>query len=337
MNDSLIRFSFNNDGGIYHNDDFDVTIEAPPGVTGGGDHDIVVFELGICACGPFAIKEEFQVITGFICVETSQKLHKPVCVTLQHCLKMVKYEKTHSVIILKAKYQEQTSLGQYVFEPYWGYEVGDNRQEEKRQIVRPEISPDSPHLWFEIDEFCILCAVLKKDNSKSQMSSDSGIDSQLQGLKNDGRTATDSGASKRPPLERHPVTSSSFDNPIPSYGKSPSLEEDTTIQRSGSSASSIQATSPHSTMSAIEAHPDSSSEILDKKRKRSSIILHEDKRNNRYSVEYAVMFVGPSTTSESNKFRIFVCQYCKISIEVCSIHEPEYTILYNILILFLAM
>ena len=313
LTDKPEEFSFNKDGGIYYSPKFDITVEAPAGVvTGEEEEERIRFTLAVCACGPFAIAEEYKVITAFICVETSSKLHKPVRVRMQHCLKMLKYEKTHSVIILRANYQ-QTSCGEYIFEPYWGYEIGGNNQKEKRQIVRPEISSELPYLWFEIDEFCILCGVVADTTSKVH----SHASPQPTPLKADNVTNP----------YRNPVT-----NPgagLVEMGKIPSLEEEVTIERSGSSASSISAASSVAPahVSTVAAHPESrlhhppqERKAATTKRKHSlestSTSVSDSKRQ--CLVEYAVLFLYTTNISSTStyKFYIFVCQNCITSIEV---------------------
>ncbi len=268
--------------------EYDICIVAPLGVCEEGS---IEFRLGVCTCGPFSIADEYQVITAFICVETNRKLEKPVCVYLQHCLRMKKYEKTQSVIILRADYQHPTKLGEYAFEPYWGYETGGNKKEEKHQIVRPEISSDSPHLWFEIDEFCILCGVLKNDTSTPLETVDD--------------------------CERKPVINPEAS--LTNIGKTPSFEEDSVIERSGSFASSTPAVSSVSVPASaanIETDLSQNRRILSKRKKYESSSTMIEHLKRRCVVEYAVVFTRNRIISSRNKFCIFVCQYCMTSIQV---------------------
>ena len=302
-----MEFTFHKNGGTYCNTEYDICIEAPPGVC---DEESVQFRLSVCTCGPFAIAKEYQVVTAFICVETSlQRLLKPVRVYLQHCLKMLKYEKTQSVIILRADYRNLTSLGECVFEPYWGYETGGNKNEEKQQIVRPEVSSDSPHLWFEIDEFCILCGVLKKDSTPLEP-----VDDHESGQREDRVINND----------RKPVIDSQVS--LPGVGKIPSLEEDSVIERPGSFASSTTATASSSAVLVSAAanfeteyqphHLSPNRRILSKRKKSDSSSTMFERTKRRCVVEYAVIFTRTMNISSRNKFCIFTCQYCLTSIKV---------------------
>ena len=307
LSDVPEKFSFDKNGGTYHHSKFDITIEAPPGVCEDG---IITFRLAVCACGPFAIAKEYKVVTGFICVEASSTLLRPVCVCMQHCLKMVKYEKTHSVIILRSDYQ-QTSSGEYIFEPYWGFEIGGNNQKEKRQIVRPEISLDTPHLWFEIDKFCILCGVVSITDTATS-----------------SKQMTYSSTSPDPSLQEN-ITKFQYRNPVTippvEMSNTPSLEEYGTIERSGSFASPTPAISSaemltksaHSeTESKCGHHVNTERRATTKRRLSWSSTVESNCKRPLCYIEYTILFVHIKLTVDWHKFYLFVCQNCLTSIQV---------------------
>ena len=316
--EKLEEFTFQEDGGVHWNSKFDIKIEAPPGICG---EDSVKFTLGICPSGPFAIADEYEVATDFIYVETSSKLNKPVRIYLQHCLKMVKYEKTESVVVLKANLQQITKKEKYVFEPYWGYEIGGNQQEEKRQIVRPEISSESPHLWFEIDEFCILCAAYKKEQkSVAEQHTES------QSTAPQGPIPSHSIEEETTPSHKR-IAVMSPGQKQSEMGRVPSLEEDSTKERSGSFASPTPATSSIAmeTVPSAEIESELTHSLpqrrLPLKRKRSassitSTLGAPEEQKQHCCIEYLAIFMRPKKISATNTFWLFVCQNCLTSIRV---------------------
>ncbi len=102
----------------------------------------VKLQIGVCCCGPFSIREQYQIASDFYVIVADGKFSMPVKVLMDHCLLLPEYKKCSEVFILKANHQKANGL--YTFD----------------QFTYPEVSPDSPELSFEINKFCILCSVL---------------------------------------------------------------------------------------------------------------------------------------------------------------------------------
>ena len=185
-----------------------------------------------------------------------------------------------------------------------------NQKENKRQIVRPEISPDTPHLWFEIDKFCILCGVVSITDTATS-----------------SKQMTYSSTSPDPSLQEENAKNFQYRNPVTiplaEMSKTPSLEEYGTIERSGSFASPTPAissaemlTTPaqHSEIESKCGHHVNTERRATTKRKLSLSSSVESKRPPCY-IEYMILFVHIKSTLV-HKFYLFVCQNCLTSIQV---------------------
>ena len=290
-------FTFSHEkGGSYYNYELDMKIDAPPGIVKDGD---VKFKVGFCAYGPFAIPQEYHVVTGFMCVCTDSKLDKPVRIQMQHCLQLPSYEKTESVIILRADHLHVTN-GQYVFEPLCEFVENRENQQRKKQHVRPHISAEKSHLWFELDELCILCGVLKTNKtSANKQTPSTHVHDTHQDTHHSEQELT------------VPQTPS-----VGEVGKerTGSLASSTSVE----SAPHVALATPGSEMQEKTVVATSPRHSAVKRRYSSSSMSGFSEENKRpCRVEYAVLMTEPTNVSTHYTVHIFVCQYCLISTQVC--------------------
>lgn len=134
---------------------YGLSISVPPQAV--AEAEQVTLKIGVCCYGPFSIREHYQIASDFVVVAMDRKFDKPVKVTMDHCLILPEYKECSEVLILKASHFQVTEDGLYTFD----------------QFTYPEISPDRPELSFQIEEFCILCAVLSEGERVRTSSIDS--------------------------------------------------------------------------------------------------------------------------------------------------------------------
>ena len=139
-----IQVSFQSSGREFL--DFDRTygfsLSVPPMAVPKGQE--VIMKVGLCCYGPFSISEQYLLASDFAVVVTDRDFTQPVTVTMEHCLVLPEYERNSNVVILKANHRKITEDGLYTFE----------------QFVIPTLHPNTTKLSFDVERFCILCAVL---------------------------------------------------------------------------------------------------------------------------------------------------------------------------------
>ena len=137
--------TFNSRGGRYYNSDWDFAIDVPAN-TVPEDQEVTV-KMGACAYGPFDIPDNYHVASGFICIVANKPFLEAVNLTLEHCLVFSDYQEDSSVVVLRSDHSLVSGM-KFRFLPLPN---------------TPEISPETPHLSFQLKDLCILCAALKNE------------------------------------------------------------------------------------------------------------------------------------------------------------------------------
>lgn len=138
--------SFGSDGGSFTEFDaeYGFSLTVPPMAVPEGKN--ITLKIGLCCYGPFSISENYLLASDFAVIVADDKFSKPVEVVMDHCLVLPEYRKCSEVVILKADHHKITEDGLYTFD----------------RFTNPDMLPDSPRLFFETEEFCILCATLNE-------------------------------------------------------------------------------------------------------------------------------------------------------------------------------
>ena len=138
------QVSFQSSGGEFLDFDraYGFSLSVPPMAVPKGQE--VNMKVGLCCYGPFSISEQYLLASDFAVVVTDRDFTQPVTVTMEHCLVLPEYERNSNVVILKADHRKITEDGLYTFE----------------QFVIPTLHPNTAKLSFDVERFCILCAVL---------------------------------------------------------------------------------------------------------------------------------------------------------------------------------
>ena len=255
--------SFTSSGGCYHDECLDLSLCVPPGTVSGGEQ--LKLKVGACCYGPFSIPDRYLVVTAFYCIVANQKLQKPVKVKMGHCLLMPQYQKSRSVCVLKADHHTVSTSDRHSFQ----------------FLTHPDILSDRPYLFFEIQDFCILCGVVqtKSEEQCSHLVTTTNVAMSVM---------TDEGHVTHEPEQ------SSLD-------QLSDTDKDTGGQRANSDKQhSSAATVPH-------RH----------QLKRQHSIECDSPAKRHCRAEYAILLFEPKNTSSSPfSFFFYVCQYCKVAIEV---------------------
>ena len=281
--------------GKYPRDDYyGLSIIVPPNAVPKDQE--VKLKIGMCCYGPFAIDENYEVASDFVVIVADQVFDKPVTVVMEHCLILQEYRESSEVLIMKASHLRVTGNDLYTFNPL---------------STHPKISSESPELSFEINEFCILCAV--KQNEQIFASLDS-LPSSPAHIDDDNPSSTHSSVDE----DVHPLSCS--------------MEYQTPILKSlsTSSASSFESlASPQTGPGVIRKRK---SDSLDREATTSRMRLatsakkkqlHRRNRSGRQcaKVEYnAILFQNKKKVIDVEnsfyQFVIFICRSCPVSREV---------------------
>ena len=259
----------------------------------------VNLKVGLCCCGPFSISEQYLLVSDFAVVVADGGFIKPVTVTMEHCLVLPEYKKCSDVVILKANHRKVTEDGLYTFD----------------QCTNPDLYPNSAELTFEIEEFCILCAVLKSDTVKAITSSPpSSSDSPGYLIDEDNPSSAPSSFDEesQPMLER---TYSSDSNPpaAPVFSTSSESGMEVTLASSSPKRPSLGKRKSGS----VDDEPPSASVVHH--RHRASAKARDRKRH--CGVEYAALLFQNSNMminpDQEYEFVIFIATNCPVANEVC--------------------
>ncbi len=265
----------------------------------------VKLQIGVCCYGPFSIREHYQIASDFVVIVADGKFSKPVRVIMDHCLLLPEYKECSDVLILKANHLKMTGEDLYTFDHF----------------TYPEISPDSPELSFEIEEFCILCAVLDESERVRTSSLDSTTSSSQSHIDDNNPSSAQSSfdeethplgvershsAGSKPPYQR--VLSTSSESGLETPGGSPQKEAYNLRKRKADSLEDevAAATSSRSTKSIAM-------ERKDTRRVYQQGRTSTGKR--RCEVEYAALLFQNrkkviDSESRNYRFVIFICINC---------------------------
>ena len=167
--------TFNSRGGRYYNSDWDFAIDVPANAIP-EDQEVTV-KMGACAYGPFDIPDNYHVASGFICIVANKPFLEAVNLTLEHCLVFSDYQEDSSVVVLRSDHSLVSGM-KFKFLPLPN---------------TPEISPETPHLSFQLKDLCILCAASKNEGGHlgQPQSSDSNSTTTAQSTKQDPDVSMD--------------------------------------------------------------------------------------------------------------------------------------------------
>ena len=276
-------WSFTSSGGDHYDENLDLSLCVSPGTVLGSEQ--LKLKVGACCYGPFSIPERYFVVTAFYCIVASQMLQKPVTVEMGHCLLMPDYQKSRSVCVLKADHHTVSTSDRHSFE----------------FLTHPDIASDRPYLSFEIQDFCILCGVVKTkpEEQSSQLVSTTNVamEDQPSMMSDEGHVAHESEQSS---LDQLPDTDRDIGGQRASSDKQHSGGATVPQRRQLKRQHSIDYDSPVASFQRGEPGNEANSPA---------------KRHCR--AEYAILLFEPQNISSSPfSFFFYICQYCKVAIEV---------------------
>ncbi len=276
-----VEQTFRSEGGELYLKDYNFSILVPPLAVSEGRE--IKLKVGICCYGPFSINEDYLVASDFIVVvvDNDYEFRKPVEVSMEHCLCLPEYKKCNEVVILRASHTKITEDGLFTFDFF----------------TNPEISSDSPSLWFETEKFCILCAALK-EGTRDRVSSASSVSS------------LDLTFSQAHIDDNNPSsTPSSFDDEMRESGNSDVAQTTLPSKRSHYHLRQRNSGSFERTTSVSQKGKRSKRTSL--KRPLSGDSFGE-KRYKCASIEYVALLIEPATNSvtEEYKFIVFISTNC---------------------------
>lgn len=270
---------------------YGLSISVPPLAV--AESKLVTLKIGICCYGPFSISEQYQIASDFAVIAMDGKFNKPVKLVMDHCLILPNYEECSEVMILKASHMKVTEDGLYTF----------------HQFTYPEISSDSPEITFELEEFCILCAVLNKSGRNRTSSIDSASSSSQVHIDDSNPSSAQSSSDEEAQIDAARYQTqipnaihraiSTFSESLESAGK-PELKESCSFRK-------MQADNVKDTAVIAKLFM---SKAMRKKRKPSQTAA---KRH--YGIEYAALLFQDrkkivDVDNQSYQFVIFVCTNC---------------------------
>ena len=120
--------------------DFEITVPA------GAVQDQVTITAATSAWGSFNIPNDVYRISDYICVTSTGHLSASVTIQIAHCLSMPEYRSTPAIVIYHA------DLTHYKPSEGFRFTLLD---------AIPHVSSTKPFVSFEVQEFCIFCAVYR--------------------------------------------------------------------------------------------------------------------------------------------------------------------------------
>ena len=279
---------FKSSGGHHYDENLDLSLSVPPGTVSG--NETLKLKVGACCYGPFSIPDKYLVVTAFYCIVANQKLQKPVKVEMGHCLLMPQYQQSGSVRILKADHQTVSTSDRHTFE----------------RLTHPEISSDRPYLFFEIQDFSILCGVVetKSEEQGSQLVMTTPA-----------------------PLDNFPITSDKR-HVVQKLEQSGLLDNDRNMCCE-STSSDMQESEQYNLDQLSDTDKDTRGPSSDKQHSGTATVPRRRQLKRQRSIEcdspakhhdraeYAViLFEAQNITSSPFSFFIFVCEYCHVAIKV---------------------
>ena len=275
-------WSFTSSGGDHYDENLDLSLHIPPETV--SENETLKLKVGACCYGPFSIPERYFVVTAFYCIVASQKLQKPVTVEMGHCLLLPDYQKSRSICVLKADHHTVSTSDRHSFE----------------FLTHPDIASDRSYLSFEIQDFCILCGVVKtkpEEQSSQLVSTTNVATDQPSVMSDEGHVAHESEQSS---LDQLPDTDRDIGGQRASSDKQHSGAATVPRRRQLKRQHSIDYDSPVASSQRGEPGNEANSPA---------------KHYNR--VEYAILLFEPQNiTSSPFSFFIFVCEYLHVAIEV---------------------
>ena len=310
-----VQVSFTSDGGLFSLKHFGFSLEVPPFAVPVDKK--INLKVGICCYGPFSISEDYLLASDFVVIIVDGIFSKPVRVTMEHCLILPEYKRCNEVIILRADHRKVTEEGLYTFD----------------RCVNPEISPNSPYLSFETNEFCVLCAALENQNFSHQASygsSTTSITNELSKVCIDddnpssGPSSFDhefhpsvldrSSSAEYPPQVQQVLSTSSEGgqfSPKSASDESPRKSRYNLRTRRSNSSEGSSSVSPQKRLRAMK-----------RKSHESSAQSNSTGKKRRHSVEYSALLFQPKgrivnlQTLEPH-FAVFIAKNCGGAVKVC--------------------
>ena len=260
--------------------------------------------IGICTHGPFVFPDNYRLVTCFLCISSPSQLAVPLKITMEHCLVMSEYEKCSSVLILHADHNVMSKSGYFTFSDIF------NVSAETKGKIFPYISSTHPYLFFRLQTFCILCGIADVPDEKDSSKESTTTSSALQSPSSSDTVDQDS-------TQRIATNPSSDD--VNSFARQASTTDQSTqgisniAGHSGSSSSAKQTSFESSVESATANDPMSPSR---KRRLSPQSIEYNNKLNCTLDIQYALLLFEPPPMAKKCSVYIFVCDNCRMSIEV---------------------
>ena len=150
----IAKFECSSQGGkyLYENLEYGLKIFVPHDAVGEGE----ILEMKILPqlWGPFSVSDKYLLITPYYWIILSLPIHKPIQISMEHCLKMQKYQKSKEVVILKADHDVVNGSNLYCFDPIPNLDI--------------LVSDTHPELSFQIQKSCILCGALESGSASNE-------------------------------------------------------------------------------------------------------------------------------------------------------------------------
>ena len=146
----IIKFEFSSQGGIYENLEYGLKIFVPRDAVDEGE----TLEMKILPriWGPFLVSDQYLLITPYYWIVLSLPIHKPIEISMKHCLKMLEYQTSKEVVILRSDHEIVTRSNLYCFDLFPNLDV----------VVSDTLS-------FQIQNSCILCGALESGRANNEM------------------------------------------------------------------------------------------------------------------------------------------------------------------------
>lgn len=287
--------SFQSEGGLFrHFEKYGFSLIIPPLAVPEGKE--IKLKVGLCCYGPFSISDKYLLASDFAIIVTDNKFSKPVEVFMDHSLILPEYKRCSEVVILRADHHKVTKDGLYTFD----------------RFTIPEIESNSPRVSFRSVEFCILCAVLTKENGQSTPFSSTSSDIQSLAHIDDGNLSS---------------ATSNFDTDTMEFERSLSADSPLMVMRAHPAPSDLESSSPtrKRKSESLEDHPVSLLKrpggkssttarraIMKRAHHRSSAGGSIEKKH--CAIEYAALLLQPKDkifdSDDLYRFIIFICINC---------------------------
>lgn len=307
--------SFGSDGGSFtdFDDEYGFSLTVPPMAVPEGKE--ITLKIGLCCYGPFSISENYLLASDFAVIVADDKFSRPIEVAMDHCLVLPEYRKCSEVVMLKADHLKITEDGLYTFD----------------RFTHPDMLSDSPRLFFETEEFCILCAALREADpyrsssasSVTQLMSHTHIDD------DNPSSAPSSFDDDNPKLQR--MRSGESQPPAVLRTRSGSSESGMEYNNESQTRYDLRDRKRKSNSFESSSHSDTSprKKPLDTRSKRTAMkrarqLERDDSSGAKKhcGIEYAALLIQPkdsilaSPDDDSYKFFIFICTNCGVAQKV---------------------